>query len=146
MNLIYAVMKNEESVNSTGSVKAASHMWGRNLRALWSTGVCRVPQPSACPPLFFFKIYLFLDRGREGEREGEKCQCVWLPLTCRLPGTWPAAQACALTGNGISNPLVHRPALNPLNHASQGPSAPLTAPQERTLAGESGSVSRSKIW
>ena len=34
--------------------------------------------------------------------------------------TWPATQACALTGNGTSNPLVHRLALNPLSHTSQG--------------------------
>ena len=29
-------------------------------------------------------------------------------------------QACALTGNQTSDPLVHRPALNPLSHTSQG--------------------------
>ena len=34
--------------------------------------------------------------------------------------TWPATQACALTGNQTSNPLVHRPALNPLSYTSQG--------------------------
>ena len=33
---------------------------------------------------------------------------------------WPATQACALTGNRICDPLVHRPALNPLSHTSQG--------------------------
>ena len=32
----------------------------------------------------------------------------------------PATQACALTGNRTSNALVHRPALNPLSHTSQG--------------------------
>ena len=37
-----------------------------------------------------------------------------------LLGTWPATQACALTGNQTYNPLVHRPALNPLSHTSQG--------------------------
>ena len=45
---------------------------------------------------------------------------MWLPLTCSLLGTWPATQACALTGNRTGNPLVCRPALNPLSHASQG--------------------------
>ena len=35
-------------------------------------------------------------------------------------GTWPATQACALTGNRTGNPLVHRPMLNPLNYTSQG--------------------------
>ena len=36
------------------------------------------------------------------------------------PGTWPATQACALTGNWTSDPLVRRPALSPLSHTSQG--------------------------
>ena len=29
-------------------------------------------------------------------------------------GTWPMTQACALTGNRTGDPLVHRPALNPV--------------------------------
>ena len=33
--------------------------------------------------------------------------------------TWPSAQACALTRNWTSNPLVLRPAFNPLSHTSQ---------------------------
>ena len=36
------------------------------------------------------------------------------------PGTWPASQSCALTGNWTSDLLVHRLALNPLSHSSQG--------------------------
>ena len=68
--------------------------------------------------LFLNFIYLFLELGREGEREGEK-HCVWLPLVCPLLGTWPATQAHALTGNRTSDPLVHRPMLNPLSHTSQ---------------------------
>ena len=43
-----------------------------------------------------------------------------LPLAHPWPGTWPATQACALTGNQTSNLSVHRPMLNPLNHSSQG--------------------------
>ena len=46
--------------------------------------------------LFFKRFYLFiLERGGEGEREGEKHQCV---VASRAPptGTWPATQACAL--------------------------------------------------
>ena len=46
--------------------------------------------------------------------------CGWLPLVCPEYGTWPATQACALTGNRTSNTLVCRPALNPLSHTSQG--------------------------
>ena len=34
------------------------------------------------------------------------------------PGS--TTQACALTGNGTSDPLVHRPVLSPLSHTSQG--------------------------
>ena len=45
---------------------------------------------------------------------------VWLPLPHPLPGTQPATQACALTGNRTHDPLVHRLALNSLSHTSQG--------------------------
>ena len=41
--------------------------------------------------------------------------CVCPPL-----GIWPAAQACAPTGNRASDPLVHRLALNPLSFTSMG--------------------------
>ena len=37
-----------------------------------------------------------------------------------LVGTWPTTQACALTGNRTSDPLVCRLALNPLSYTSQG--------------------------
>ena len=74
--------------------------------------------------LSFFKekilfIYFYRERGREGEREGEKHQCV---VACHMPpmGTQLTTQACALTGNQTGDPLVHRPALNPLSHTSQG--------------------------
>ena len=40
-------------------------------------------------------IYLFLERGKKGERKGEKHQCV-LASPCPLLGTWPTTQACAL--------------------------------------------------
>ena len=45
---------------------------------------------------------------------------VQLPLEHPPPGAWPATQARALTGNQTSNPLVHRLALSPLSHTSQG--------------------------
>ena len=49
----------------------------------------------------FFKgfIYLLLDTGEGSEKERERNINVWLPLVCPPLGTWPAAQACALTGN-----------------------------------------------
>ena len=60
--------------------------------------------------------------GRKGGRETSMCKRYmdWLPLVRPLLGTWPATQACALTGNQTGDPLVHRPALNPLSLTSQG--------------------------
>ena len=63
-------------------------------------------------------IYLFLEGGRQGEREGNIN--VWLPLVRPLLGTQPAAQACALIGNRISDPLLCSLGLSPLSHSSQG--------------------------
>ena len=45
---------------------------------------------------------------------------MWLPLKHPLLGTWPANQACALSGHQTSDLLVRRPALSPLSHTSQG--------------------------
>ena len=42
-----------------------------------------------------------------------------LPLSRPQLGTWPATQACVLTGNQTSNLLVHREALNPLSHTAR---------------------------
>ena len=69
----------------------------------------------------FFKdfIYLFLERGEGREKEKERNINVWLPLVRPLLGTWPATQACALTGNRTIDALFHRPALNPLSYTSQ---------------------------
>ena len=69
----------------------------------------------------FKRFYLFIFReGKGGRKRGTKtsmCACL-----SRAPyrGTWPTTQACALTGNWTSNPLVQRLALNPLSHTSQG--------------------------
>ena len=65
-------------------------------------------------------IYLFLDRGEGKEKERERNINVWLPLNIPLLGTWPTTQASALNGNQTGDPLVGRPALNPLIHTSQG--------------------------
>ena len=60
---------------------------------------------------FFFKyfIYLFLYRGEGRDKERERNINVWLPLMWPPLGTWPATQACALTGNWTSGSLVHSP-------------------------------------
>ena len=60
---------------------------------------------------------MFRERGSEGEGVGEKHQSVApVPSTGDLAHT----QACALTGNRTSYPLVCMLALNPLSHTSQG--------------------------
>ena len=55
----------------------------------------------------FFKEYLFIfgNRGREGEREEEKHQLV---ASCMCPdqGPKPESLACALTGNGTGDLLL----------------------------------------
>ena len=66
-------------------------------------------------------IYLFLERweGRQKERALCARYINQLPLTYPAKGTWPATQACALTGNQAGDSLVHRLVLNPLSHTSQ---------------------------
>ena len=54
-------------------------------------------------------IYLFLYRGEGRDKERERNINVWLPLMWPPLGTWPATQACALTGNWTSGSLVHSP-------------------------------------
>ena len=69
---------------------------------------------------FFLRFYLFIfrERGREGERGEEYlCGCLscapyWRPD--------PQPRQCALPGNQTGDPLVHRLVLNPLSHTSQG--------------------------
>ena len=64
-------------------------------------------------------IFLFLEKGEGREKERERNN-VWLPLIRPQLGTWPITQACALTENRTSDPLVHRLVLNPPSHTSQG--------------------------
>ena len=70
--------------------------------------------------LYFLKdlVYLFLEG--KGGRKGEKHQCVVASHVRPLLGTWPTTQACALVGNQTGDPLLHRPALNPLSNTSEG--------------------------
>ena len=71
--------------------------------------------------LFLDFIYLFLERGEGRVKEKMENINVWLPLACPQLGTLPTTQACALTGNQTSDPLVYRLVLSPLSHISQGP-------------------------
>ena len=65
-----------------------------------------------------FYLFIFREKGMEGEREGNIN--VWLPLEHPLLRTWPTTQACALTGNQTGDPLVCGLSISPLNHTSQG--------------------------
>ena len=79
-------------------------------------------QTTKAQSLFIFLkyfIYLFLDRREGGEKERERNINVWLLLELPLLGTWPATQACALTGNRTGDPLVCRRMLNPLSYTNQ---------------------------
>ena len=71
--------------------------------------------------LFLKRFYLFIfrERGREGEREEEKHQCV---VASRAPSTGDLACNLGIVPTGVQtgNPLVQGPALNPLSHSSQG--------------------------
>ena len=68
--------------------------------------------------LKIFYLFIFRQRGRKGERGGETSMFGCL-LHAPHQGTWPTTQACALTGNQTNDPLVCRPALNPLSHTSR---------------------------
>ena len=70
--------------------------------------------------LTYLPTYLFIERGKGREKERERNINVWLLLKCLQPGTWPATQTCALTGNQTSNHLLRRLAFNPLSHTNQG--------------------------
>ena len=69
---------------------------------------------------YLFELFYFIFRGEGTEEERGRNINMWLPVTRPLLGTWPSTQACALTGNQTGDPLVHRLALNPLSHISQG--------------------------
>ena len=74
---------------------------------------------------FFKRFYSFTFREREGRERGRETsmcdRCIdRLSLTFPQVETWPTTHACTLTGNQKSNLSVHRPALNPLSHTSQG--------------------------
>ena len=70
--------------------------------------------------LFFWDfIYLFSER-EEGRERGRDRNINWLPLTRPQLGTWPATQACALTGIYPVTFWFSGQGLNPLSHTGQG--------------------------
>ena len=68
-------------------------------------------------PTLFKKdfIYLPIEGGEGKEKDTERSISVWLPLSHPLLGTWPATQACALTGTRTGDPLGRRPTLKSLS-------------------------------
>ena len=66
-----------------------------------------------------FSLFIFRERGKEEEREGEKHQCV---VASRMPPIGDLAQHPGMCPDWEStgDPLVLRLALNPLSHTSQG--------------------------
>ena len=79
---------------------------------------CSISQPPVLkfPQFFFLQRFCLFFRERKRGRETSICDY----LSCTPLGTWPETQACALTGNRTCDPLLHRPALNPLSHTSPG--------------------------
>ena len=88
------------------------------------------PGPSMVSFIFFillffkdFMCFTFREVGWGWEREGEKhvkdTSFGWLSHAPYWR-SWPATQACALTGNRTSDLLIHRLVLKPLSHTSQG--------------------------
>ena len=71
--------------------------------------------------LFFWFLIYFLDRRKGKEKERVRNINVWLPLMGPYWGPGPQPRhVCALTENWTGDPLVRRPALNPLSHITQG--------------------------
>ena len=53
----------------------------------------------------FIYLFIFRERGREGDRERDTHINVWLPLMWPPLGIWSATQACTLTGNRTGDTL-----------------------------------------
>ena len=54
-------------------------------------------------------LFIFRERGREGEGDTEKHWCereMWIGLVCIPSGEEPATQACALTRNQTNDLLL----------------------------------------
>ena len=55
-----------------------------------------------------FFLFIFRQRGREEEKEGEKHLCGCFLCVTYWGPAWQPRQACVLTGNGTGNALVYR--------------------------------------
>ena len=71
--------------------------------------------------LFLKDIIYFRQRGREGGRKRGRETSVCGCLSCApYWGPGPQSRHEPWSGNWTSDPVVHRPVLNPLSHTSQG--------------------------
>ena len=89
-----------------------------------SLGKSGLPNPSFLTSilLLLFSPLTYREKGREGERMGEKHQCVvasHAPPTGDLASLQPRHVSC-LSEDRTGDRLVCRRALNPLSHTSQG--------------------------
>ena len=71
------------------------YVLGNNVNLL---SIQRYQQIAVCIFLKKYFIHLFLERREGKDKEKERNISVWVSLTCPPMGTWPAIQACVLTG------------------------------------------------
>ena len=91
---------------------------------LWPFGTIQQNYPITQAYLWsLFCLFIFRERGMEGERGGEKpilretsIHCLSLPEL----GAWSVTQTCALTKNRTGDPLLLSLAFSPPSHTSQG--------------------------
>ena len=69
--------------------------------------------------IFFKDLFIFIERVREGERKGEKHQCV---VASHMAPTGDLARNPGMCPDWESNqrPIGSQPVLNPLSRTSQG--------------------------
>ena len=91
----------------------------------WHQHPCIYIIVHACKIFYTDYLFIFRDRGREGERGGKKHCCERETsigcLSCvPWPGTEPVTQACALTRNQTGDLLLCGTMPNQMSHTGQG--------------------------
>ena len=85
---------------------------------------------------YFLRFYLFIFREEKGGRKmGTETSMYGCLLSGPYWGPGPQTRHVSWTGNQTSAPWVHRPALNPLSHASQGKHLNFWHEEERVCKG-----------
>ena len=100
-------------ITKWNSVSSSKHHWG---------SLCKLRHFICLFILFIFVkvLFNFRERGREGEKEGEKHQYVVVFPSAPYWGPGPQPRHVPRLGIEPSNHLVRRPVLSPLSHTSQG--------------------------